>query len=243
MTKPVVLLILDGWGIAPPSKGNAVTSAKIPTFNNLYASYPHGQLQASGESVGLPHGICGNSETGHLNLGAGKIVYQDLPHINLSLADGSFYKNTAFLGAIDHCKRYSSNLHLMGLIGQGSAHSSMEHLYALMKLAKLEGLTKVYLHLFTDGRDSPPNSASILLDQIELLCKSDGVGTIATLVGRYYAMDRDNRWERTQIAYEALTKGKGDLYSDPKSAVADRYKAKETDEFLKPIIFPSLFLT
>ncbi|PJE67634.1 2,3-bisphosphoglycerate-independent phosphoglycerate mutase [Candidatus Shapirobacteria bacterium CG10_big_fil_rev_8_21_14_0_10_40_9] len=236
MIKPIVLIILDGWGLAPEGPGNAVSLAKIPNFSSYWNSFPHTQLQASGETVGLPHGEKGNSETGHLNLGAGRIVYQDLPRINMAVADGSFFKIPAFLKAVEHVKKNNSNFHLIGLIGQGGVHSSMEHLFALLRLTKEQNLSNCFLHLFTDGRDSPPTSASSFLSQVEIKIKEIGLGQIATLVGRFYAMDRDNHWERTEIAYRALTERKGSLTQDFKKAISDSYAKNETDEFLKPII-------
>lgn len=236
MIKPVVLIILDGWGLAPPGPGNAVSLAKVPNFTSFWTSFPHTKLQASGEAVGLPHSEKGNSETGHLNLGAGRIVYQDLPRINMAIADGAFFKIPSFLEAAEHVKKNNSNLHLMGLIGQGGVHSNMEHLFALLRFAKEQNLRSVFLHLFTDGRDSPPTSAINYLDQIEAKIKEIGVGRIATIMGRFYAMDRDNHWERTEIAYRALTEGNRKITQDPKKAIAESYNQDETDEFIKPII-------
>ena len=236
MSKPIVLIILDGWGLAPAGPGNAISLAKIPNFSSYWNSFPHTRLSASGEAVGLPHGEKGNSETGHLNLGAGRIVYQDLPRINMAVADGSFFKIPAFLKAVEHVKKNNSNFHLIGLIGQGGVHSSIEHLFALLRFAKEQNIKNCFLHLFTDGRDSPPTSASSFLNQVEIKIKEIGIGKIATLVGRFYAMDRDNHWERTEIAYRALTEGKGSLTLDFKKAISDSYAKNETDEFLKPII-------
>ena len=236
MIKPVILIILDGWGIAPAGPGNAISLASLPNFNRLWASFPHGKLLASGEPVGLPHGEKGNSETGHLNLGAGRIVYQDLPRINMSIADGSFFENEAFLAAIEHVKKHNSGLHLMGLIGQGGVHSSNDHLFALLQLAANSGLKKVYLHLFTDGRDSPPTSAISYLSQVEEELKKRGVGKIATISGRYFAMDRDNRWERTQKTYEAMVSGKGVKAQSAQEAINNAYNQQQTDEFIQPTV-------
>ncbi|MFZ5366385.1 MAG: 2,3-bisphosphoglycerate-independent phosphoglycerate mutase [Patescibacteria group bacterium] len=236
MIKPLVLIILDGWGMAPAGPGNAVTLAKVPNFTSFWTSFPHTTLQASGEAVGLPHSEKGNSETGHLNLGAGRIVYQDLPRINMAIADGSFFKNQAFLEAAEHVKRNNSNFHLMGLVGQGGVHSNLEHLFALLRFAKEQNLKNVFLHLFTDGRDSPPTSAINYLDQIEAKIKEIEVGKIATLIGRFYAMDRDNHWERTEAAYRALTEGKGEITQNPKKAIMESYNGNKSDEFIKPII-------
>jgi len=236
MDKPLVLVILDGWGIAPEGPGNAVALAKTPNFNALWASYPHTQLLASGESVGLPKGEPGNSETGHLNLGAGRVIYQDLPRINLSIANGTFFKNTAFLKAIVHVRQNKSSLHLMGLVGSGGVHSNIEHLYALLRLAKEEQVDNVYLHLFTDGRDSPPTSALIFISQVEAELKEIGIGKIATVCGRYYALDRDNRWERTQKVYDALTLGVGLKAKNAEEAIKNSYKKRVFDEFIEPTV-------
>jgi 2,3-bisphosphoglycerate-independent phosphoglycerate mutase len=233
--KPIVLLILDGWGIGPANAGNAITRANTPNMRKYWVAYPHTQLTASGEAVGLPHGEDGNTETGHLNIGAGKIVYQDLPRINMSIADGTFGTNRVFLEAFEHVKRNNSALHLMGLVGSGGVHSNIDHLYALISAAKASGLTNVFLHLFTDGRDSPPTSAISFITQIQEHCKSQGVGRIATIIGRYYSMDRDHRWDRIQLAYDALTLGSPSCTTDPIAAVQERYNAGETDEFIKPI--------
>jgi len=234
--KPLVLIILDGWGLAPEGPGNAVSQAKIPNFSSYWSSFPHTKLSASGEAVGLPKGEKGNSETGHLNLGAGRIVYQDLPRINMAIADGSFFRIPAFLKAAEHVKRNNSNLHLMGLIGQGGVHSSMEHLFALLNFAKEQNLGECFLHLFTDGRDSPPNAAITFFDQVEKKINEIGIGKISTLIGRYYAMDRDNHWERTEIAYKALTEEKGIITQNFREEILKSYQKNETDEFLKPII-------
>lgn len=234
--KPVVLLILDGWGIGPSNAGNAITRANTPNMKKYSVAYPHTQLTASGEGVGLPRGEDGNTETGHLNMGAGRIVYQDLPRINMSIADGTFGANPVFTQAFEHVKRNGSVLHLMGLVGSGGVHSNIEHLYALLLAAKANNMTeKVYLHLFTDGRDSPPTSAMSFIQQIQDHCRTIGVGQIASIMGRYYAMDRDKRWDRIQLAYDALTMGSTATTSDPIAMVQDRYNAGETDEFIKPI--------
>lgn len=236
LPKPLVLIVMDGWGLAPPSPGNAVTLAKTPYLTRFWSTFPHTQLSASGESVGLPRGEDGNSEVGHMNLGAGRIVYQDLPRINMAIADGTFFKNPAFLSCVEHLKRFNSRLHLMGLLGAGGVHSSMEHLLALLRLAKNGGIKDVYLHLFTDGRDSPPTSATIYIQEVLTECKRLGVGEIATICGRYYAMDRDLRWERTRKAYEALVKGIGEVAGSAGEAVEKSYAQKRTDEFIPPTV-------
>lgn len=234
--KPVVLIILDGWGLAPPGPGNATTLAKIPNFSSFWSAYPKTQLLASGEAVGLPPGEMGNSETGHLNLGAGRIVYQDLPRINMAIADGSFFKISAFLEAIEHARKLNSNLHFLGLVGQGGVHSSMDHLFALLRLCREQKFSNVYLHLFTDGRDSPQTSALTFIAQTEAKIKELGIGKIATIIGRYYALDRDNRWERTQNAYEAIVKGEGKKTKNAAEAIQNSYTEGKTDEFIEPII-------
>jgi 2,3-bisphosphoglycerate-independent phosphoglycerate mutase len=232
----VLLVVLDGWGLAAPGPGNAVSKSETPNMNKFAASYPHTQLQASGEAVGLPRGENGNTETGHLNLGAGRIVYQDLQRINLSIADGSFYQNQVLIGAIAHAKTNNSNLHLMGLIGAGGVHSNIEHLFALIDLCKRNNFNRVYLHLFTDGRDSPPNAAKVYISQLRAVLTRQGIGTIATLMGRYWAMDRDMRWERTAKAYFALTKGEGQLVKTPEEGIDASYAEGKTDEFIEPCI-------
>ncbi len=236
MAKPLVLIIMDGWGIAPPGPGNAISQAKLNFLPRFWADYPHGKLAASGEAVGLPKGEDGNTETGHLNLGAGRVVYQDLPRINMAIADGSFFQNEAFLSAISHAEGHMSNLHILGLIGSGGVHSNMEHLFALLWFCKNSAFNRVFLHLITDGRDSPPKSALIYIRQVEDEINRVGVGTIASISGRYYAMDRDQRWERTEKAYVALTEGKGLFANSPTEAVKKAYDAGKTDEFIEPTL-------
>ncbi|MBI4067744.1 2,3-bisphosphoglycerate-independent phosphoglycerate mutase [Candidatus Gottesmanbacteria bacterium] len=234
--KTVLLIVLDGWGIAPPSPSNAITSAKLPFYTRLLATYPHGLLQASGEAVGLPRGEDGNTETGHLNIGAGRVVYQDLPRINMSIADGTFFQNTAFLSALSHAQKTDGNLHLLGLVGLGGVHSNIEHLYSLMEVCKQHQFARVYLHLFTDGRDSPPKSAISYLTQVADKIKSLSLGKIATIMGRYFAMDRDLRWERTEKAYQALTLSIGRKAADFEEAIKLAYDQGETDEFITPTV-------
>lgn len=235
--KPVVLLILDGWGIGPNNAGNAILRANTPNLNKYMLAFPHTQLAASGKAVGLPHGEDGNTETGHLNIGAGRIVYQELPRINMAIADGSFAANKIFAATFDHVRTHQSTLHIMGLIGSGGVHSNIEHLYALMHLAKNQGFSdNVYLHLFTDGRDSPPTSGINYIREIGDQCKALGVGKIATIMGRYYAMDRDHRWERTELAYDALTIGsESQCIVDPVPYIEELYKQGITDEFITPL--------
>ncbi|OGM01917.1 phosphoglycerate mutase (2,3-diphosphoglycerate-independent) [Candidatus Woesebacteria bacterium GWA1_41_8] len=232
--KFVCLVILDGWGIAPDGPGNAITQAKTPNMKRFWHSFPHTQLQASGEAVGLPRGEVGNTETGHLNLGAGRIVYQDLARINMAIADGSFFTNKVLQEATDYSIKNGSNLHLMGLIGAGGVHSNMEHLFALIQLAASKGCKNLFLHLFTDGRDSPPTSAKGYISQVTEIIKKEGVGQIASISGRYWAMDRDLRWERTQKAYLALTQGEGNLVKTPEEAIEISYSQGKTDEFIEP---------
>jgi len=234
LPKFVVLAILDGWGMAPDSEGNAITKAKTPNIRKYLASYPHTQLIASGQAVGLPKGEDGNTETGHLNLGAGRIVYQDLERINMAIADGSFFKNQVLLDSINHVKKYKSKLHLMGLVGAGGVHSNLEHIYALILLTSKENFKDVYLHLFTDGRDSPPTAAKTYISNLQKVIEKEKIGTIATIMGRYWPMDRDRRWDRTEKAYLALTRGEGHLVKTPQEAIDSSYAIGITDEFIEP---------
>lgn len=234
--KFVVLAILDGWGLSADSPGNAITKAETPNIRRFWASYPHTQLEASGKSVGLPRGEDGNTETGHLNLGAGRIVYQELERINLSIADGSFFKNKVLISAINHSKKNNSNLHIMGLLGAGGVHSNIEHLFSLILLAKMQNFDRVFLHLFTDGRDSPPTSAITYVNKLREVIKREGIGKIASIMGRYWAMDRDLRWDRTARAYLALTKGIGNVVKTPEEAIEKSYKIGKTDEFISPTL-------
>lgn len=232
--KFAILAVLDGWGISAPSAGNAISLANTININRYMASYPHTQLVASGEGVGLPHGEAGNTETGHLNLGAGRIVYQDLMRINMSIAEGTFFKNETMLGAIEHAKKNNSNLHIMGLVGAGGVHSNLEHLFAIIQLCSRNDFRNVFLHLFTDGRDSPPTAAKIYIERIKEVCKRENVGQIASIMGRYWAMDRDHRWERTAKAYFALTRGEGNLVKTTDEAIDSSYENGKTDEFIEP---------
>ena len=236
---PVVLAVLDGWGIATKGASNAISQANLPNMSKFYASYPQAQLSASGESVGLPRGESGNTETGHLNLGAGRIVYQDLARINLAIAEGTFFKNNALVGAIDHVKKNSSTLHYMGLLGSGGVHSNAEHLYALLQLAAQNQIQKLFIHIFTDGRDSPPNAARTYISQLRQVMEREGVGQIASVMGRYWAMDRDLRWDRTERAYRALTEGVGNKVKTPEEAVDMSYSQGKTDEFIEPSLVSS----
>ena len=233
-TNFVCVAVLDGWGISAPGPGNAISQSNTPNMNKLFASFPHTQLEASGESVGLPRGEAGNTETGHLNIGAGKIVYQNLARINLSIADGSFFNNQALLNAFDFAIKNNSCVHLMGLIGAGGVHSNLEHMFALISMAKRKNFKNLYLHLFTDGRDSPPTASNVYINRIRDTIKKEGVGTIASIMGRYWAMDRDRRWDRTAKAYFALTKGQGNLVKTPEEAIQMSYQTGKTDEFIEP---------
>ncbi|MFN4213083.1 MAG: 2,3-bisphosphoglycerate-independent phosphoglycerate mutase [Microgenomates group bacterium] len=232
--KSVILIVLDGFGIDPTGPGNAIYLANPTNYNSYLYSYPNTTLKASGEAVGLPAGEVGNTEVGHLNLGAGNIVFQDLPRINMAIADGSFYKNQVLIDAVNHIKKTGGNFHLLGLIGEGSVHSHIEHLYALLYFAKENHLKNVYIHAITDGRDSPPRSAVNSISQLEEKLKQNGVGKIATIMGRYFAMDRDRRWERTEKAYFCLTKGVGNRAKTAIEAVKAAYSQGKTDEFIEP---------
>lgn len=232
----VLLVIMDGWGIAPPGPGNAISQANVKNFRRFWAAYPHTQLKASGEAVGLPRGEVGNTETGHLNIGAGRIVYQDLARINMSVADGSFFTNDTFVAACNHVKQNNSDLHVMGLLGAGGVHSSIEHLFSIMSIAKQLGVTRLFLHLFTDGRDSPPNASITYINRVREVIAKDGVGEIASIMGRYWAMDRDHRWDRTEKAYVALTQGKAETATTPEEAIKRSYDKSITDEFINPTV-------
>jgi 2,3-bisphosphoglycerate-independent phosphoglycerate mutase len=234
--KPVVLIVMDGWGIAQPYSGNAVSQANTPAINELIARYPSTTLRASGEAVGLPWGESGNSEVGHLNLGLGRIVYQDLPRINRAIADGSFYQNMALLHATEHTKKSNSNLHLMGLVSNGGVHASIDHMFALLALAKDQGLEKVFIHAFLDGRDTQYNSALNFIKEVERSIAEYGVGKIATLSGRFYAMDRDNHWERISKSYLAMVRGEGNKSEDAVKAIEDSYEKKIYDEEFVPTV-------
>ncbi len=232
----VVLVILDGWGIGPDYEGNAIKLARTPTMDKLWTSFPHAQLSASGEAVGLPAGESGNTETGHLNIGAGRIVYQDLPRINMAISSGSFFKNEALLKAVKNVEEKGANFHTLGLIGQGGVHSSNSHLYALLRFCREKKLKQVYLHLITDGRDSAPTSALSYIAEVKGMLSEIGIGKIATVVGRYYAMDRDRRWERTKIAYDGLVNGIGTVVPNLENAVSANYNKNLTDEFFLPLL-------
>lgn len=234
--KPLVLLILDGWGINPQVEGNAVLMAHTPVMDRLMSNYPHTTMEASGESVGLPDGLMGNSEVGHLNLGSGRVVYQDITRINKSIKDGDFFSNAVLSDAMGYVLENGSSLHLMGLLSDGGVHSHMDHLFSLLEMAKERGLDRVFIHAFLDGRDVPPRSALKYIADTEKRMQELGIGMIATVSGRYYSMDRDRRWERVRLAFDALTLGKGERARSAEMAVRSAYKRGENDEFVKPTI-------
>ncbi len=235
----VVLLILDGWGIAPPSRGNAITLARTPVFKKLISTYPTFSLQAAGEAAGLPWGEMGNSEVGHLTLGAGKILFQDLPRINKAISDKSFFNNQAFIKACNQVKEKNSQLHLIGLVSPGGVHSYSEHLYALLELAKEQKVIKVYIHAILDGRDTPFNSGLGFVEDLENTINKLGLGKIATISGRYYAMDRDNHWDRIEKYYQVLTQGEGNKNIKSALAIKDYYEQKIYDEEIPPTVITS----
>ena len=234
--KPVVLMILDGYGLNEEKSGNAVAIAKTPVMDKLMAEYPFVRGNASGMSVGLPDGQMGNSEVGHLNMGAGRIVYQELTRITKEIQDGTFFENPALMSAVKNCKENDSALHMFGLLSDGGVHSHNTHLYGLLELAKRNGLSKVYVHAFLDGRDTPPASGKGYVEALEAEMAKIGVGQVASVSGRYYAMDRDNNYDRVQLAYQALTKGEGLTAESAPAAVQNSYDKDETDEFVKPTV-------
>ncbi|QNK41930.1 2,3-bisphosphoglycerate-independent phosphoglycerate mutase [Caproicibacter fermentans] len=235
MKKPLILMILDGFGIGP-EYGNAIKAASTPNLDRLFAENPLTQIGASGMDVGLPDGQMGNSEVGHTNIGAGRIVYQELTRITKSIQDGDFFENPALLGAVDTAASSGHALHLMGLLSDGGVHSHNSHLYALLKLAKQRGCKKVYVHAFLDGRDVPPTSGKDFILDCQNKMREIGIGKIATVTGRYYAMDRDRRWERVEKAYDAMVLGEGVQNRDPAAAVEASYKNDVTDEFVIPVV-------
>ncbi len=234
--KTSVLLILDGYGLGKPEAGNAIWAAKTPVMDALLQRCPHTQLSASGEDVGLPAGQMGNSEVGHTNIGAGRVVYQDLPKITRAIEDGSFFENPAYRDAMAACRNSGGALHLMGLLSDGGVHSHIKHLFGLLEMAKREGVEKVYIHGFLDGRDVSPSSGVNYVRDCLAQCERLGVGSLATVIGRFYAMDRDKRWDRLQRAYDALVRGSGVQDSDPVHAVEASYQNGVTDEFVEPVI-------
>lgn len=235
-SKLAALIILDGFGIRDTEMGNAVKQANTPNFDRYWNKYPHNQLQASGKAVGLPEGQMGNSEVGHLNIGAGRIVYQSLTRVNLSIEEGEFFEKDAFIDAINDAKEKKKALHLFGLLSDGGVHSHINHLFALLKLAKDNDLKDVYVHAFLDGRDVGPQTAKKYIEQAEEKMKEYGVGQFATISGRYYSMDRDKRWDRVKKAYDAMVYGKGPQYKDPYELVNDSYENGIYDEFVIPSV-------
>lgn len=234
--KPTVLMILDGYGLNESEKGNAVAEAKTPVMDQLMKEYPFVKGNASGMAVGLPEGQMGNSEVGHLNMGAGRIVYQDLTKITKAIQDGDFFENKVLLSACENVKANDSSLHLMGLVSDGGVHSHIEHIYGLLELAKRQGIEKVYVHCFLDGRDTPPASGKEYVEQLEAKMKELGVGEVATVMGRYYAMDRDNRWDRVEKAYRALVYGEGEQAASGPAGIQASYDKDTTDEFVLPTV-------
>ena len=236
MKKPTVLLILDGYGERKEKEGNAIALAKTPVMDRLKKEFPYVEGQASGLFVGLPDGQMGNSEVGHMNMGAGRIVYQELTRITKSIQDGDFFENKALKAAVEHCKKEDSALHFMGLVSSGGVHSHIEHIYGLLELAKRAGLKKVYLHAFLDGRDTPPDSGKSFLLAVEKKMQELSVGEIATISGRYYAMDRDKNYDRVEKAYRAMVDGTGEKASSVEEAIDDSYAKKVYDEFVLPTV-------
>ncbi len=236
MKKPLALIILDGFGYRASAEGNAIRAAKKPNIDHILATCPHTLIGASGMDVGLPDGQMGNSEVGHTNIGAGRVVYQELTRITKSIQDGDFFKNDALVGAMENCKANGTALHLMGLLSDGGVHSHNTHMYALVEMAKRFGLKDVYVHAFLDGRDVPPSSAKDYVAECDKKLKEIGVGKIASVMGRYYAMDRDNRWERVEKAYAALVYGEGEKAATAEEAVENSYKNNVTDEFVLPTV-------
>jgi 2,3-bisphosphoglycerate-independent phosphoglycerate mutase len=234
--RPVALVILDGWGIAECTESNAVCQANTPVLDGLFADYPHATLNASGLDVGLPPGQMGNSEVGHLNIGAGRVIYQDLTRISKSIQDGDFFQTPALLEAMQKISAAGGRLHLIGLLSDGGVHSHIGHVQALVEMARRQNLEQVFIHAFMDGRDTPPKSGAGYLQRLEAELSRIGLGAIATVTGRYYAMDRDNRWERVERAYRALTEGLGTAAQSSAEAIEAAYREGETDEFVTPRI-------
>ncbi len=236
--KPLVLIILDGWGYAPPSEANAISLARKPTYDQLLRDYPNTLIHTSGRYVGLPDGQMGNSEVGHLNIGAGRVVYMDITRIDLMIQNGEFFSNPELLAAIKHARSGGRRLHIFGLLSDGGVHSSEQHLYALLRMAKQNGVERVFVHCFMDGRDTLPTSGAGYIEQLQQKLREYGVGRVASVEGRYYAMDRDRRWERIEKAFAAMVEGKGEggTYVDPVQGVKDSYNKGVTDEFVLPFV-------
>ena len=236
--KPLVLIILDGWGYAPPSKANAISLARKPTYDQLLRDYPNTLIHTSGRYVGLPDGQMGNSEVGHLNIGAGRVVYMDVTRIDLMIENGEFFSNPELLAAVKHARSSGRRLHIFGLLSDGGVHSSEQHLYALLRMAKQNGVERVFVHCFMDGRDTMPTNGAGYIEQLQQKMREYGVGKIASVEGRYYAMDRDRRWERVEKAFAAMVEGKGEggAYVDPVQGVKESYNKGTTDEFVLPFV-------
>ena len=233
---PIMLIILDGWGIAPPSDMNAITKADTPVMDSLTETYPYTTLNASGEAVGLPDGQMGNSEVGHLNLGAGRIVYQDFTRINLAIKNGEFQNTPALVEAMDRVLEKKGKLHLIGLLSDGGVHSHMDHIYALVRMAKSKGVPSIQVHALLDGRDTPPTSGIGYVKDLEEMMRSEGAGRISTVMGRFWGMDRDKRWDRVERAYKAMTGGEGKQFQSAEEAVRTAYNDDQTDEFVEPSV-------
>lgn len=238
-SKPVVLAIIDGWGVAPDSEGNAITRAKTPNYDKFTKEYPTMTLFASGNEVGLQFGEMGNSEVGHLNIGAGRVYYQTFPRINKSISDGSFFKNDAFVKISEHIKNNKSALHLIGLVSPGNVHASQSHCYALLEFAKKNKLKKVFIHVILDGRDTLYNGGIDYVEQLQKKMKELKIGEIASISGRYFAMDRDSRWERTEKAYRAMAQGQGKMFDNAKEAIETSYREEVFDEEFEPVVIGS----
>ena len=236
MKTPTTLIIMDGFGLGEAGPGNAVANASTPNLDRIFRDCPGCKLSASGLDVGLPDGQMGNSEVGHTNMGAGRVVFQDLPHISRDIDSGAFFQNSAYLEAMANCREWGSALHLMGLLSDGGVHSHITHLFALLKMAQEQGLKKVYVHCFLDGRDVPPSSGKHYVEQLQAKMQQLGIGQIATVMGRYYAMDRDKRWDRVQRAYDAIACGEAPFEEDAAQAVQKSYDAGVTDEFMEPVV-------
>ena len=235
MKTPTTLIIMDGFGLGEPGPGNAVANAPTPVLDRIFAECPGCKLSASGLDVGLPAGQMGNSEVGHTNIGAGRVVFQDLPRISRGIETGEFFQNAAYLEAMDNCREWGSALHLMGLLSDGGVHSHINHLFALLQMAKDQGLSRIYVHCFLDGRDVPPTSGKAFVEQLQAKLQQLGVGKIASISGRYYAMDRDNRWDRVEKAYAAFVYGEG-VKGTPAEVMANSYAEGVTDEFVVPAV-------
>ncbi len=231
--KPLVLTILDGWGFTSATEGNAIAAARKPTYDSLLRQYPNTLVQTSGPSVGLPAGQMGNSEVGHLNIGAGRVVYMDVTRIDKMIAAGEFFNNPVLLSSMQHAKTH--RLHLMGLCSDGGVLSLLTHLYALLQMAKKQNVEHVFIHCFMDGRDTPPESGAGFIEQIQKETRQLGIGKIASVSGRYYAMDRDKRWDRVERAFNAMVLGNGEKSDDPVAAVKRSYERGITDEFIEPV--------